>query len=187
MLLAKQSAEMVPSRALVPADANLNPQPGPQTPDPNILKKICMTALSHLQEAHDLAPECIPPLKVVVPEDAGHAWVSEDVGVALHNLVVGEGPVRLRAASVMVVHECLHQEAWQQHHKVVSDMLLKMSKTAACTLALWHTTLHDQPAACWYGPHPQSRLPVSVHLQMTPDTVHHKENSTSLITDLLMV
>jgi hypothetical protein len=73
-----------------------------------------MTALTHLQQAHDLAPECIPPLKVVVPEDAGHPWVCEDVGVALSNLVVGKGPVRLRAACVVVVNKRLHQEAWQR-------------------------------------------------------------------------
>lgn len=45
------------------------------------------------------------PGEVVVPEDAGDAWVCEDVGVAGAHTVCREGPVLLSAASVVVVNK----------------------------------------------------------------------------------
>lgn len=60
---------------------------------------------SHLQQAGDLLPECVTPLKEVVPEEAGHAGVREDVGIPLAYFVVWEGPVRLRAACVMAAQQ----------------------------------------------------------------------------------
>lgn len=62
---------------------------------------------AHLEQTADLVLECVAPLKEVVVEDAGHARVCQDVGVALADLVVGEGPVDLSAAGVMVVNEGL--------------------------------------------------------------------------------
>lgn len=41
----------------------------------------------------------------MVPEDAGHARVSQDVGIPLSYPVVWEGPVRLRAAGVMAARQ----------------------------------------------------------------------------------
>ena len=41
----------------------------------------------------------------VVVEDTGRAWVCEDVGIALLQVVAGEGPVVQRAAGVVVVNK----------------------------------------------------------------------------------
>lgn len=59
----------------------------------------------HLQQACDLIPEGVTPLKEVVPEDTGHARVCQDVGIPLAYPVVREGPVRLRAAGVMAARQ----------------------------------------------------------------------------------
>ena len=39
-----------------------------------------------------------PVVKIVLPQDAGHAWMSKDVGIATLFLLLGKGPVLLRAA-----------------------------------------------------------------------------------------
>lgn len=64
-------------------------------------------AKPYLQQALNLSPE-VAPLKEVIPKNAGHARVCEDVGIALAHFVTGEWPVSLRAARVMVVNKGLH-------------------------------------------------------------------------------
>lgn len=69
--------------------------------------KLQQSCASHLQQVGNLAPEAVTPLEEMVPEDAGHAWVGQDVSIALTNMVIGEGPVGLRGACVVVINKSL--------------------------------------------------------------------------------
>eukprot|EP00955_Chlamydomonas_euryale_P049405 354244-Chlamydomonas_euryale.AAC.7 len=71
----------------------------------NLGVRLDLVALAHLHEVDDLILQALVPLEHVFPEDAGNAWVRQDVGVANLHLVLREWPVRLRAAGVVVLHE----------------------------------------------------------------------------------
>mmetsp|Transcript_17372 Transcript_17372/g.41143 ORF Transcript_17372/g.41143 Transcript_17372/m.41143 type:complete len:374 (+) Transcript_17372:81-1202(+) len=58
-----------------------------------------------LQQRGDALSHVIAPIADMVPENAGDAWMGQDVGVADDDLVARERPVRLGTAGVMVVEE----------------------------------------------------------------------------------
>lgn len=60
--------------------------------------------LAHSQQVQDALPQASLLVEVVI-EDAGCAWVCHDVGIALLQVVAGEGPMVERAACVVVVNE----------------------------------------------------------------------------------
>jgi len=71
--------------------------------DGELARRRDSVALAHRHQRCDLVLET--PVEEMVVEDARIAGVREDVGVALHDLVGGEGPHGLRRAGVVVVDE----------------------------------------------------------------------------------
>lgn len=93
------------------------------TADASLFPFLC----SHLQQHHNLIPQGVTPLKEVVVEDAGHARVGQDVGIALTHMVVGEGPVCLRTARVVVVNEGLQGKSTTGHRSRCNPIKLYRS------------------------------------------------------------
>mmetsp|Transcript_13470 Transcript_13470/g.56426 ORF Transcript_13470/g.56426 Transcript_13470/m.56426 type:complete len:754 (+) Transcript_13470:938-3199(+) len=73
--------------------------------DDDVAARVDAVALAHGDQLRDGSAQPVTPVEEVVPQDAGHARVREDVRVPLRDLLAGEGPVRLRGTRVVVVQE----------------------------------------------------------------------------------